>query len=314
MKKKRILIKYGGNAMTSDELKKEIAAIIAQISKAGVEVVLVHGGGPFINKALEAAGIVSDFFDGQRHTTAEALVHIEKALKGEVNSTLVGLLNRTGLRAVGLSGKDGMMVTAEKRWHTRIEGGNEVGNADGNEVGNGGGIEDGNNGGNDDGNEGVNGDDNADGNEVRIDIGQVGNVIAVDPLLINLMLSNGYIPVIACIASDTAGNDYNINADMLAGHIAAALTVDEYIVLTDVDGLFRNFPDPGSLIREIGLSDLPGLYRDVVRGGMIPKVQSCEIALKGGVGRAVMLNGTKPAQIKELVLEQGTPGTVILST
>jgi acetylglutamate kinase len=271
MKKKRILIKYGGNAMTSDELKKEIAAIIAQISNAGVEVVLVHGGGPFINKALEAAGIVSGFFDGQRHTTSEALVHIEKALKGEVNSSLVGLLNRTGLRAVGLSGKDGMMVTAEKRWHTSLEGNVEV----------------------------------------RTDIGHVGNVIAVDPRLINLMLSNGYIPVIACIASDAAGNDYNINADMLAGHIAAALKADEYIVLTDVDGLFRNFPDAGSLIREIGLSDLPGLYRDVVRGGMIPKVQSCEIAVSGGVGRAVMLNGTKPALIRELVMDGGTPGTVI---
>ncbi|MFN2373435.1 MAG: acetylglutamate kinase [Cyclonatronaceae bacterium] len=324
MKKKRILIKYGGNAMTSDELKKEIAAIITQISKAGVEVVLVHGGGPFINKALEAAGIVSEFFDGQRHTTAEALVHIEKALKGEVNSTLVGLLNRTGLRAVGLSGKDGLMVTAEKRWHTRIGDGNQVGNADENAGGKEGEIEDDNKGGNGDDNGGVtesgieggnksgNGDDNAGEKEVRIDLGQVGNVISVDPLLINLMLSNGYIPVIACIASDAAGNDYNINADMLAGHIAAALTVDQYIVLTDVDGLFRNFPDPGSLIREIGLSELPRLYRDVVRGGMIPKVQSCEIALKGGVGRAVMLNGTKPAQIRELVLENGTPGTVIL--
>lgn len=277
MKKKRILIKYGGNAMTSDDLKKEIAAIIAQISKAGVEVVLVHGGGPFINKALEAAGIVSEFFDGQRYTTAEALVHIEKALKGEVNSSLVGLLNRTGLRAVGLSGKDGMMVTAEKRWHTRS------------------------------------GSEHEDENEGKIDIGQVGNVIAVDPLLIDLLLSNGYTPVIACIASDMAGNDYNINADMLAGHIAAALKVDEYIVLTDVDGLFRNFPDPGSLITEIGLSELPELYRDVVRGGMIPKVQSCEIALKGGVKRAVMLNGTKPTQIRELVLEQGAPGTVIRS-
>jgi acetylglutamate kinase len=271
MKKKRILIKYGGNAMTSDELKKEIAAVIAQISGAGTEVVLVHGGGPFINKALEAAGIVSEFFDGQRYTSSDALAHIEKALKGEVNGALVGLLNRTGLKAVGLSGKDGMMVTAEKRWHIRLE----------------------------------------DDNEVRTDIGHVGNVISVDPLLINLMLSNGYIPVIACIASDTAGNDYNINADMLAGHIAAALKADEYIVLTDVDGLFRNFPDPDSLIREIGLSDLPDLYRDVVSGGMIPKVQSCEIAVKGGVGRAVMLNGTKPAQIKELVLQNTATGTAI---
>ena len=310
MKKKRILIKYGGNAMTSDALKNEIAAIIAQISKAGVEVVLVHGGGPFINKALEAAGIVSEFFDGQRYTTAEALVHIEKALKGEVNSSLVGLLNRTGLRAVGLSGKDGMMVTAEKRWHTRT-GGEHEGESKLESKGH------------DEGGKGEFGDKKdeikgqkdeiEDGNEGKIDIGLVGNVIAVDPLLIDLMLSNGYTPVIACIASDMAGNDYNINADMLAGHIAAALNVDEYIVLTDVDGLFRNFPDPGSLIREISLSDLPELYRDVVRGGMIPKVQSCEIALKGGVGRAVMLNGTKPAQIRELVMEQGAPGTVIQS-
>jgi acetylglutamate kinase len=271
MDNRRILIKYGGNAMISEELKTQIAGIIRKLHGNGFQVILVHGGGPFINKALQTAGITSEFFDGQRHTSQEALAHIEKSLKGEVNSSLVGLLNRAGLRAVGLSGKDGMMVTAEKRWHTRM-------------------VED---------------------VEERTDLGHVGNVVDVDPTLIELMLANGYVPVIACIASDTEGRDYNINADMLAGHMAASLRADHYIVLTDVDGLFSDFPDPESLLRKVQLADLPGLYESVIHGGMIPKVQSCEIALKGGVGKAVMLNGTKPGQIIEYLMEGREHGTEI---
>lgn len=257
--------------MISEDLKTGIAGIIRDLSEQGYEMILVHGGGPFINRELEKAGIISEFFDGQRHTSPEALAHIEKSLKGEVNSSLVGLLNRSGLRAVGLSGKDGMMVTAEKRWHLRIV--NEE--------------------------------------EQRTDLGQVGNVVDVDPELIELLLQHGYVPVIACIASDTEGNDYNINADMLAGHIAASLLADHYIVLTDVDGLFRNFPDPASLIRTVSVDELPELYRNVIRGGMMPKVWSCEVALKGGAGRAVMLNGTKPEEILNY-LDGGKAGTEIV--
>jgi acetylglutamate kinase len=267
-----ILIKYGGNAMLSEELKKGIADVVADLHRAGFEIVLVHGGGPFINKALEAAGIVSEFFDGQRYTTAEALSYIEKELKGEVNSSLTGLMNRAGLRAVGLSGKDGRMVTAVKRWHTKRTAGPEE----------------------------------------KIDIGMVGDVAVVDPSLIRLLLQNGYTPVIACIAADEAGNEYNVNADMLGGHIAAALQADEYIVLTDVDGLFRNFPDPASIISQITIDELPELYKKVITGGMIPKVQSCEIAVRGGAHRALMMNGTKPELIRSYLLEGHPAGTVLV--
>jgi acetylglutamate kinase len=273
MENRRILIKYGGNAMTSDDLKTRIAGVIRDLHAEGFEIILVHGGGPFINKALETAGIVSEFFDGQRFTSTEALAHIETVLKGEVNSSLVGLLNRAGLRAVGLSGKDGMMVTAEKRWHLAR---------------------------------------NSAGDEEKIDIGRVGNVVAVDPGLIESLLARRYVPVIACIASDTAGNDYNINADMLAGHIAASLKTDHYIVLTDVDGLFRDFPDPDSLLHRVATGELPALYGSVIRGGMIPKVKSCEIALAVGARKAVILNGTKPAQIREYLLDDIQHGTQIV--
>ncbi|MBL3657940.1 acetylglutamate kinase [Fulvivirga sediminis] len=269
MSKNKVLIKYGGNAMQSESLKNEIAQKIKVLHESGFEVLLVHGGGPFINKALELAGIESQFFDGQRHTSAEALVHIERALKGEVNSSLVGLLNNSGLKAVGLSGKDGKLAIAEKRWHTPIAGGE------------------------------------------KIDLGQVGDVKSIDTELPERLLKAGYIPVLTCIASDDEGNDYNINADMFAGHMAAALGVDEYILLTDVDGLFENFPDPQSILHTMQLDDIEKMYGNIITGGMIPKLESCEIAIKGGAARATILNGTQPDQITDYLLHKKSIGTTI---
>ncbi|UII29416.1 acetylglutamate kinase [Fulvivirga maritima] len=269
MSKNKVLIKYGGNAMQSEDLKNQIAQKIKILHESGFEVLLMHGGGPFINKALELAGIESEFFDGQRHTSAEALVHIERALKGEVNSSLVGLLNKTGLKAVGLSGKDGMLAIAEKRWHVPLSGGE------------------------------------------KIDLGQVGDVKSMNTDLPQRLLTAGYIPVVTCIASDDEGNDYNINADMFAGHLAAALEVDEYVLLTDVDGLFENYPDPDSILHSVKLSDIEAMYGDIITGGMIPKLESCEIAMKNGAARATILNGTKPEQITDYLLHRKSIGTTI---
>ena len=269
MQKKRVLIKYGGNAMLNDDLKKEIAKKIKVLHNNDIQVVLVHGGGPFINKALEEAGIRSEFVEGHRYTSLEALSYIEKTLKGEVNSSLVSVLNKQGLRAVGLSAKDGHMVEAVKRYHTDKKGDN-------------------------------------------VDLGQVGDVKTVDPSLIDTLLAKGFTPVITCIASDNEGNDYNINADMLAGNLAARLGVEEYIVLTDVDGLYRNYPDPDSIISTLSMHHLPDLYNTIVKGGMIPKIESCEVALKGGASRAVILNGTKPEQVEDYVLSDKKPGTTII--
>ncbi|WP_158857266.1 acetylglutamate kinase [Lunatibacter salilacus] len=272
MNSQKVLIKYGGNAMVNEELKKQIAEKIALLQSHGYQVILVHGGGPFINKALDEASIVSTFFDGHRYTSPEALTCIEKTLKGEVNSSLVSLLNRTGLKAVGLSGKDGQFVTAEKRWHVQFD---ETGKSQ------------------------------------QVDLGQVGEVSHVDTTLVEILLREGFTPVITCIAGDSDGNEYNINGDVFAGKIASALAVDAYIVLTDVDGLFLDFPDPKSIIPNLKLKDLKTYYGSVIQGGMIPKISSCEAAVVAGVKHAVILNGTKPNQITDYLLENKLLGTTI---
>ena len=269
---RKVLIKYGGNAMINDDLKEEIAIGIRELQDQGTNVVLVHGGGPFINKALEEAGIASEFLDGQRVTTKEAFKHIEKTLKGEVNSSLVNVFNKAGLKAVGLSGKDGQLVTARKRWYQTVD---------------------------------------QTGMRVKKDIGQVGNVETVNTQLLDLLLEGGFTPIIACIASDKEGNDYNINGDVFAGEIAAALQVDAYIVLTDVDGLFSRFPDPASIIHLLNLSELPSYYQSIISGGMIPKMESCEAAVRAGAKKAVILNGTKPEQIRGYLLEDQPIGTTL---
>jgi len=267
---KRILIKYGGNAMRNETLKEDIASKVAELKEHGFETILVHGGGPFINTALDAAGIESEFIGGQRYTTPEALGHIERTLKGQVNASLVAAFNRAGLKSVGLSGKDGQTVRAEQRI---IE--DESGKTS--------------------------------------NLGQVGDVVHVDAQLPELLLKAGFTPIYTCIASDEQHNDFNVNADMFAGHLAAALQVDQYIVLTDVDGLYASFPDPDSIVHQLTLEELDGQYSSIIEGGMIPKMESCAIALKNGAKKAAILNGTKPVQLTQLLLEDQSIGTTLIA-
>lgn len=273
MNRRKVLIKYGGNAMINETLKKEIAHQIKLLLDQGLQVVLVHGGGPFINEALKEAGISSEFFDGHRKTTPDALTIIERTLKGEVNGSLVSVFNKAGLNAVGLSGKDGRLVVAEKKWHQSRS---------------------------------------VEGQPVQVDLGQVGKVKAVHPKLLQLLLDNGFTPLITCIAADEEGNDFNINGDVFAGKIATALEVDDYIVLTDVDGLYKNYPDPSSILHELTLEELASYYQSVIVGGMIPKMESCEEAVKSGVKRAVILNGTSPEQIEKYILKNEKIGTTLI--
>lgn len=273
MQTKKLLIKYGGNAMTNPTLKIEIAKQLLALTEAGYQVILVHGGGPFINKALKAADIHSEFFDGQRKTTSEAFFHIEKTLLGEVNTALVAIFNQVGLKAVGLSGKDGNSVTAVQYFHETID---------------------------------------AKGNPIQVDLGQVGRIEKVDSSLLELLLAGGFTPIMTCVANDKDGNGFNINGDTFAGQIAAALKVDQYILLTDVDGLFLDFPDPKSIIRELRLSDLSQHYGSTIQGGMIPKMKSCEEAVLAGVRKAVILNGTEPDQLSRYILENESLGTTLI--
>ena len=268
MTKKRILIKYGGNAIQSPALMKSIAEQIKALTDNEFEVLVVHGGGPFINKALEEAGIESEFIAGQRFTSKKALVQIEKTLLCEVNAKLVAVFNKAGVSALGLSGKDAGTVMARQRKYTDEKG-------------------------------------------ALIDLGEVGDVHQIRTELLEVLLTNDFVPVVACIAASKSFDSYNVNADMMAGHLAAALKVDSYVVLTDVDGLYRDFPDPDSIIKTISLDELAPMYNEVIKGGMIPKLESCEIALRAGAESAVILNGTKPEQLHEYFFEENQLGTTI---
>lgn len=259
-----ILFKYGGNAMTNIALQAQILEQICSLKAKGINVVIVHGGGPFIKEALQKANIESDFIDGHRVTTPEALKYVEMALKGQVNGNLVSLINSLGYNAVGLSGKDGKMVIAQKRWHHRLNNGITE----------------------------------------SIDIGLVGDVESVDTTLLDILLQNDYIPVITCLANDKNGESFNINGDMFAGHIAGALQVRDYVVLTDVDGLLKDISDPASLIDILPANEIKNLIdTGIIAGGMLPKVESCTIALAKGAKTARILNGTKPEQVAALASE-----------
>lgn len=270
----RLVLKYGGNAMRSDELQEAILDQVARTVRRGTEVILVHGGGPFIQQLLDTVRIPSEFIGGHRKTSPEALRYIEMALKGEVNGRLVNILNRKGVKAVGLSGKDGGMVTASRRFHR----------------------------------------ERTNGEEKELDIGLVGDVARIDPKLPELLLSEGYLPVVTCIASDEKGTDYNINADLFAGYLAGALQADRYLVLTDVDGLFRDLNDPASLIPSLPVAELPSLLGHTIKGGMIPKLESCRIALEQGARSAAIINGTRPEVLTEALAPSSSssfPGTKI---
>ena len=265
------VVKYGGNAMTDAGLKKQVIQQICLLQNFGYKVVIAHGGGPFIKQALLQAKIESEFIDGHRVTTPEALEHVEIALKGQVNGSLVKLVNQLGYKAVGLSGKDGKIATAVKRIHKKL----------------------------------------VDGNVEEHDLGRVGDVVSINTDLLQLLLEHGYLPVMACLAADVDSNEYNVNADMFAGHLAGALKAEKFIVLTDVDGLMRDKDDPATLISDLRVSEIATLRDEgVILSGMIPKIEACEIALKNGAGSAVILNGTVPEQL-EAVGRRRSVGTTI---
>ena len=270
-KKNLLLFKYGGNAMTNQPLKKQVLKNICDLKEKGYQVVIVHGGGPFIKELLEEVKIESEFIDGQRKTTPKAMEYVEMALKGKVNGGLISLINAMGHKAVGLSGKDGQTVTAKKRLHQHTKSGVTE----------------------------------------MVDLGQVGDVERVDTSLIELLLENDFIPVITCIASDKNGIDYNINGDLFAGHIAGALSAEQYIILTDVDGLMLDKDDPTSMIHELKVAEIKHLKEiKCIQGGMIPKMDSCEIALEKEAKLARIINGTAPSQISALFENQNF-GTII---
>lgn len=272
LQSKIVLVKYGGNAMRNKELKASVADDIIKLKQLGARPVIVHGGGPFIQQMLDRVGIESEFIAGHRKTSEEAMKYVEMVLRGQVNSDLVKAINSTpdkSVRAIGLSGKDGRLAIAKRRWHTES------------------------------------------GSTEKIDLGQVGDVAEMDPKVIFDLLEDDLIPIVAPIAMGADKKDYNVNADMFAGHLAGALKAYAYVVLTDVQGLMEDKDRPETLYREIDRSKMDGLMNTVVQGGMIPKVESCLIALDKGVSTARIINGMQPHAILEELLTESRSGTLI---
>lgn len=269
LKGRVVLIKYGGNAMRDEEIKQKVIADIVALKDFDIVPVVVHGGGPAIKQLLGDVGIESEFIGGHRKTTEKAMRYVEMALSGQVNSDLVKGLNKAGCKAVGLSGKDASMVIAQQRTHTV----------------------------------------QVDGETEKVSLGHVGNVKRINTDLVRSVIKEGYIPVIAPIGVGEDMKDYNINADMFAGHMAGALEAARFVALTDVDGLLEDPENPQSLIPEMSIDKAESEIGKSVQGGMIPKVEACLIALKEGVEEAHIVNGMKPHTILKQLLTQKPTGT-----
>lgn len=271
LEKKSTLIKVGGNALTDETVKNQIVFQITQAIKSGIRPVVVHGGGIVIKELLDIAGIDFEFVGGHRKTDAISMKYVEMALSGSVNKELVNLLNRSGVKAVGVSGVDAGMVTARRRVHTET----------------------------------VNGADE------DFDLGFVGDVQSVNTGLITTLLNADYVPVISPVSMGEDGKPYNVNADMFAGHLAGALKTDHFIAMTNVDGLLKNMDSPESMIKTITSKDIRALFGSVVQGGMIPKVEACLIALEKGVKSAHIINGTKKDSLLHILTMNQDEGTTI---
>jgi acetylglutamate kinase len=265
--RKIIVVKYGGNAMTDDRLKRAFAEDIVFLRYAGFYPVVVHGGGPQINKMLDRLGIESEFRGGLRVTTPEAMDVVRMVLVGQVGRELVGLLNQHGPLAVGLSGEDAGLFTA--RPATTVVDGEEV------------------------------------------ELGRVGEVEKVRPEAVRDLIDAGRIPVISSVAPDEDGLVHNVNADTAAGALAGALGAEKLLVLTDVEGLYRDWPDSDDVIGQIGPEALEALLPSL-SSGMVPKMRACLTALAGGVPRTTVVDGREPhAVLLEIFTDEGV-GTQVL--
>ncbi len=267
-----LVIKYGGHAMKDEGLKKGFAQDVTLLKYLGLNPVVVHGGGPQISQTLKRMGIESRFIEGMRVTDGETMDVVEMVLGGKVNKEIVALINAAGGRAVGLTGKDGQLIEARKMQLHRSRGEDEP--------------------------------------PEIIDLGNVGQVTAVNTQVIETLQEKGFIPVIAPIGVGKRGNTYNINADLVASQVAAALKAAKLILLTDVTGVLDQ---DGKLLSTLTRREvLEGLTQGVIQGGMIPKVNCCLEALAAGVQKAHIIDGrARHAVLLEIFTDEGI-GTEIV--
>ncbi|MFD5398045.1 acetylglutamate kinase [Streptomyces sp. NPDC127097] len=275
---KTVVIKFGGNAMVDEELKRAFAQDVVFLRHAGLRPVVVHGGGPQISAQLDLLGLESEFKGGLRVTTPEAMNVVRMVLAGQVQRELVGLLNEHGPLAVGMTGEDAHLMTATKHY-ADIEG-------------------------------------------ERVDIGRVGEITAIDPGAVQALLDDGRIPVISSIARSSDEEDaasgasgasgvFNVNADTAAAALAAALDAETLMVLTDVEGLYEDWPNSDEVISRLTATELEKLLPDLA-SGMVPKMRGCLHAVRNGVHTARVIDGrVQHSILLEIFTDEGI-GTMVV--
>ena len=262
-----VVIKYGGHAMTDEELRAGFAQDLVFLRYAGLRPVVVHGGGPQVTEFLDRLGIASTFTAGLRVTTPETIDVVRMVLAGKVNKDIVGLVNRYRPFAIGLSGEDANLFTAQRKL-AMVDG-------------------------------------------EPVDIGLVGDIVATDPGAIRALIEDGRIPVVSSVARGEAGETYNVNADTAAAALAVALGAAKLVVLTDVAGLFRDWPASTEVISQLTAGDLEAILPSL-SAGMIPKMEACLTAVRGGVPQAHVLDGRlKHAVLLEIFTDSGI-GTMVI--
>lgn len=270
---KTFVVKYGGNAMINEDLKRAVMQDIVLLKFLGVNLVVIHGGGPEITQMLNRVGKKSEFVQGLRVTDAETMEIVQMVLVGKLNKEIVAKLNLIGGKAVGLSGQDANLLVSRKTKPTMPAG--FTGQVP--------------------------------------DIGFVGEVTKINTTILEQLISQDYIPVISSIGVGEDGASYNINADTAAGELAAALKAEKLIMLTDIKGIFEDYQDKSSLISSLTVAHAQQLIQDgKIEGGMIPKVQACIIALSGGVNRTHIIDGRQlHSMLLEILTDQGI-GTMVV--
>nr|YP_009313782.1 Acetylglutamate kinase [Helminthocladia australis]SCW22036.1 Acetylglutamate kinase [Helminthocladia australis] len=257
-----VVIKYGGAAMKDDHLTHKMIENIAVLHSLGIKCIIVHGGGPFINKWLEKLDIIPRFENGIRITDAVTMDVVQMVLSGQINKNIVARLNMKGVKAVGLSGQDGNLIVASP-------------------------IQ-------------------------ELSDNRVANVSSINVELINLLLNNNYIPVIAPIGLNRSGISYNINADLVAAAISERLTAESLLMLTDTPGILMDYNDPLSVIKSLKVTDITQfIEKGIISGGMLPKVNACIQAVNKGVEKAKILDGRIADSILLSFISDYQTGTTI---
>ncbi|MEY4997417.1 MAG: hypothetical protein RLY59_821 [Actinomycetota bacterium] len=266
-----IVVKFGGNAMVSEELTRAFAEDMVYLRTVGIKPVVVHGGGPQITKMLERLGIESEFRGGYRVTSPEAMDVVRMVLTGQVSRDLVGHMNEHGPLAASISGEDAGLFVGERRG-VKIAG-------------------------------------------EMVDLGLVGDVVDVDPEAVHALIDAGRIPVVSSIApdKDTPGQSLNVNADAAAASLAVALGAAKLVILTDVAGLYSDWPNTDSLVSEITADELRALL-PTLESGMIPKMAACLEAVDGGVPKAAIIDGRNPHSILLEIFTQTGSGTEVVAS